>query len=75
MHLDHPRNWKYTETSTIQQEKSTYIYKYRIDGKQLCGFNYGGIIMDEIIEIKDKEGIDMQDQFLTLKKSKNNAIG
>lgn len=31
--------------------------------------------MDEIIEIKDKEGIDMQDQFLTLKKSKNNAIG
>lgn len=47
----------------------------RIDGKQLCGFNYGGVITEEIIEIKDKEGINMHDQFLSLKKSRNQAIG
>jgi len=31
--------------------------------------------VEDVVQIKDKEGINMQDQFLTLKKSKNRAIG
>jgi len=41
----------------------------------LCAFNYGGVTIEDEVQIKDKEGINMQDQFLTLKKSKNRAIG
>lgn len=48
----------------------------KIDMKQLCGFQYEGHNPDdEIIVIKDKEGINMQDQFLNLKKCKNKALG
>jgi len=45
--------------------------------KQLCGFQYEGHNHndDHIIVIKDKEGVDMEDQFLNLKKCKNKALG
>ena len=48
----------------------------KIDMKELCGFQYEGHNPDdEIIVIKDKEGVDMEDQFLNLKKCKNKALG
>jgi hypothetical protein len=48
----------------------------KIDMRELCGFQYEGHNPDdEIIIIKDKEGIDMEDQFLNLKKCKNKALG
>lgn len=48
----------------------------KIDMKELCGFQYEGHNPDdEIIVIKDKEGINMEDQFLNLKKCKNKALG
>ena len=44
--------------------------------RQLCGFQYEGHNQDdEIVVIKDKEGVDMEDQFLNLKKCKNKALG
>ena len=44
--------------------------------RDLCGFVYEGHNPDdEIIVIKDNEGIDMEDQFLNLKKCKNKALG
>ena len=44
--------------------------------RELCGFQYEGHNPDdEIMVIKDKEGVDMEDQFLNLKKCKNKALG
>ncbi len=48
----------------------------KIDIKQLCGFQYEGHNPDaERVIIKDKEGVDMENQFLSLKKSKNRILG
>lgn len=48
----------------------------KIDMRQLCGFQYEGHNPDdEIIVIKDNEGVEMEDQFLNLKKCKNKALG
>lgn len=48
----------------------------KIDMKEMCGFQYEGHNPDdEIIIIKDKEGVNMEDQFLNLKKCKNKALG
>ena len=48
----------------------------KIDMKELCGFQYEGHNADdEIIVIKDNEGVNMEDQFLNLKKCKNKALG
>jgi len=47
----------------------------KIDIKQLCGFQYEGHSPnDEKIVFKDKEGVDMEDQYLSLKKSKNRIL-
>jgi hypothetical protein len=48
----------------------------KIDMREICGFQYEGHNPDdEIVVIKDKEGVDMEDQFLNLKKCKNKALG
>ncbi len=41
----------------------------------MCGFTYEGHkAEEELVEIKDKEGIWMDNQFLSLKKTKNRAL-
>lgn len=52
------------------------MYNLRIDGRELCNFHYEGHEnQEDFIEIKDNEGIDMENEFLTLKKAKNRALG
>jgi hypothetical protein len=58
-----------------RQQHDQYTNK-KIDMRELCGFQYEGHNPDdEIVVIKDKEGVDMEDQFLNLKKCKNKALG
>jgi hypothetical protein len=41
----------------------------------LCGFQYEGHTPnDEKVVFKDNEGVDMENQFLALKKSKNKIL-
>lgn len=48
----------------------------KVDMRQLCGFQFEGHNPnDRVVVIKDKEGVDMEEQFLTLKKTKNKALG
>lgn len=69
------KNAEEMQLHRLQMHDKGYSNK-KIDIKELCGFQYEGHNADDqIVVIKDKEGIDMEDQFLNLKKCKNKALG